>query len=217
MPINARSPYGAPKYASGSAVATSVATMTALKAVTELGDLIHGNEVLVDADGSEWVWHSTSALTGDDILVATPAAAPSAGRWLRKVGRVVLALPIAFGTADNAVLLTIPTGAALKLDSPHWNITTAFTGGSSAAIGVSSSVDTTQGDLLGGASGDVLATLTAGRKAGTVGAKMDTDAELHAQLLAPAATIVFDRVTSAFTAGAGYVVVVGDLVVNAGA
>ncbi len=218
MSINARSPFGAPKYSSGSAVPASVATMTALKAVTELGDLIHGNTVLVDADGSEWVWHSTSALTGDDILVATPAAAPSAGRWLRKVGRVALSLPIAFGTADNAVLLTIPTGAALKLDSLHWNVTTGFTGGSSSAIGVSSSVNTTQGDLLGGATGDVTATLgTAGRKTGTIGAIMDTDAEIHAQLLGAAATIVFDRITSVFTAGAGYVVVVGDLVANAGA
>ena len=218
MSINARSPFGAPKYSSGSAVPASVATMTALKAVTELGDLIHGNEVLVDADQSRWYWHSTSALTGDDILVATPAAAPSAGRWLRCPGAVDLALPIAFGTADGAVLLTIPTGARFKLESAHWEVTTGFTGGSSSAIGVASSLNATAGDILGGAGGDVTATLgTAGIKTGTIGAIMDTDAELHAQMYVAASNFTFERIASAYTAGAGYVHLVGTLLRNAGA
>ena len=155
--------------------------------------------------------------TGDDILVATPAAAPSAGRWLRCPGAVDLALPIAFGTADGAVLLTIPTGARFKLESAHWEVTTGFTGGSSSAIGVASSLNATAGDILGGAGGDVTATLgTAGIKTGTIGAIMDTDAELHAQMYVAASNFTFERVTSAFTAGAGYVHLVGTLLRNAG-
>lgn len=217
MPINARSPYGAPKYSSGSAVAMSVATMTALKAITDVGDLIHGNVVMVDADGSEWVWHSTSTLTGDDILVATPAAAPSAGRWLRKVGRTTLYLPFTYATADGATLLTVPTGCVLKLDSAHWKITTAMTGGSSSAIGVAATGATTAGDILGGASGDVEATLTAGTKAGTIGTLMDTDVELHARILVATNTVTFERITSAFTAGAGSVGLVVDILAHPGA
>ena len=156
MSINARSPFGAPKYASGSPVPASVATLTALKAVTELGDLIHGNEVLVDADQSRWYWHSTSALTGDDILVVTPTNA--AGRWLRAQGAVRLVLPITYATADAAVLATLPTGAQMKIENLYWEITADFTGGSSSAIGVSSAKTgfSTKGDLLGGASGDEL-------------------------------------------------------------
>lgn len=219
MPRNYLSPHGAPKYASGSAVAASVATVAALKALDDTGELVHGNEITVDADGSRWRFHSTSALTGDDILVVTPTASAyaSAGRWLRCPGRVALACPFTHATADGATLLTIPTGAVFKLESAHWHITTAMTGGSSSAIGVASTGATTAGDILGGASGDVAASLTAGRKVGTIGALMDSDAELHERLYVATNTFTFERVTSAFTAGAGNVVLVGDLIANAGA
>ncbi len=216
MPIDHLSPYGAPKYADGSAVTADVATVAALKALAAADSAhVQGNVVTVRADGSEWVYHPTSALTGDDILVITPTNA--AGRWLRKVGRVALALPIGHATANAATLLTLPAGAAFKLESAHWLVTTAFTGGSSSAIGVSSTGATTAGDILGGASGDVEATLTAGHKAGTVGTLMDTDTELHARLYAATNVFTFNRVTSNFTAGAGYAVLVGDLLANPGA
>ena len=105
----------------------------------------------------------------------------------------------------------------LKLDSAHWKITTGFAGGSSSAIGVAATGHTTAGDILGGAAGDVEATLTAGTKAGTIGAKMDSDAELHAQILPAATTIRLQRITSAFTAGVGAAGLVAELVANAGA
>ena len=219
MPTNDfLSPYGAPKYSEGAALKASVATLTALKALEDGGPArVHGNEVLVDADGSRFYFHATSTLTGDDVLVATPADAPTAGRWLRCAGFVDLALPFTYATADGATLLTVPTGARLQLVSAHWEITADMTGGSSSAIGVDSSVDTTAGDILGGASGDVAATLVAGVNAGTIGAKMDTDTELHGQILPAAATIRFQRITSAFTAGSGYVHLVGFLLRNPGA
>ena len=223
MPTNDfLSAFGAPLYESGVAKAASVATMTALKALAAGGPArVHGNEVVVDADGSRWRFHSTSTLTGDDVFVATPADSPTAGRWLRATGAVRLSLPITYATADAAVLATLPTGSELKISDLHWEITADFTGGSSSAIGVSSAKTgfSTKGDLLGGASGDVAATITAALSpaAGTAGAKMDTLAEVRAAIFKAADTIRFDRITSAFTAGTGNVIVVGQLTKNAGA
>lgn len=218
MPRFNRSAYGRPHTKSdGTYLAASVATLTELKTITTGdSDLIHGNEMFVDADGSCWVYNSTSTLTGDDILVVAPTGVTT-GRWLRKVGHVALRLPFSFSTADGATLLTIPAGCVFKLDSTHWDITADMTGGSSSAIGIAGTNNTTAGDLLGGASGDVAATLVAGVKAGTIGAKMDTVTELHAQLFVATNTITFERINSAFTAGSGYAVLVGRLVKNAGA
>lgn len=217
MPTNDfLSPYGSVKYESGVAKTASVATVAALKALAAVHPAhVDGNVVMVAADGSEWVYNSTSALTGDDILVVTPTNA--SGRWLRKVGRTTLYLPFSYATADGATLLTVPTGCVLKLDSAHWKITTAMTGGASSAIGVAATGAATAGDILGGAGGDVEATLTAGTKAGTIGTLMDSDAELHARILVATNTVTFERITSAFTAGAGYVGLVVDILANPGA
>lgn len=218
MPIHHLSQSGVPLYASSAAVPASVATMAALTALTASNPArTHGNIVDVDADGSRWYWHSTSVLTADNILVDSADDAPTAGRWLRCPGDVDLALPFTYATADGAVLLTIPTGAIFALERAYWEISTAMTGGSSAAIGVADSINTAAGDTLGGASGDVLATLTAGVKAGTIGAKMDALSEIHANLFQAAGNFTFERITSAFTAGAGNVHLVGKLLRNAGA
>jgi hypothetical protein len=115
-----------------------------------------------------------------------------------------LALPIAAATADAAVLYTVPTGYRLFLHRLLWEVSADFTGGTSSAIGVSSDATgfTTKGDLLGGASGDVLATLVAGIKGGTIGAKFGS----NGVVVIPAGKVLrFDRITSAFTAGAGFV------------
>jgi hypothetical protein len=217
MPLNDfLAPYGAVKYESGTAKTASVATLAALKALAATDPAhVQGNVVLVDADGSEWTFSVSSTLTGDDIFVVTPTNAT--GRWLRKTGYVDLRFAFTYATADGATLLTVPAGCILKLDSAHWKVTTAFVGGSSSAIGIDSSIDTTPGDILGGASGDVEATLTAGTKAGTIGAKMDSDAELHAQILPAATTVRLQRITSAFTSGVGAVGLVVDILANAGA
>lgn len=216
MPIQHLSQTGVRLYESGVALNASVATIAALAALASGHNArVGGNVVLVDADGSEWVFNETSSLTGDDILVVTPTA--GSGRWLRKVGRTVLYAPFSYATADGATLLTVPTGCVLKLDSAHWKVTTPLTGGSSSAIGVAATGHTTAGDILGGASGDVEATLTAGTKAGTVGAKMDTDVELHSMIFVATNTFTFERITSVFTAGAGYVGLVVDILAHPGA
>lgn len=201
--------------------ASSEATKAALKGVPAIHR--HDGAVkLVEADGSLWRFAaSSSAADASENIVLTPDA--GSGRWLRLPGAIALVLPITFETADAAVLFTVPTGAEFKLDAMAWNITTSFTGGSSAAIGVSSgtlSGYTTKGDLIGGASGDVLATLVstgAKYKAGTIGPKMDSLAEINAAYLVATDTIRFDRITDAFTAGAGNVIAVGRLIANAGA
>lgn len=140
--------------------------------------------------------HSPAALqTPADISVALVG------------GFAHLKLPIGFALADAAVLYTIPAGLKLSCQDWWWEITTSWTGGASSAIGISSTnVDyNTKGDLLGGATGDVLATLVStGRihKGGTIGAKFASNGKA---VLVGGDVIRFDRITSAFTAGAGFV------------
>jgi len=128
-------------------------------------------------------------------------------------GVATLKLAIGHATADGAVLYTVPAGHYLRINRAWWNVQTGFTGGSSSAIGIDSSnaAYATAGDILGGASGDVAATLVPGQQGGTVGAKMSGN---QVVVLAPGDTIRFQRITSAFTAGAGFlmleVVEVGD-------
>lgn len=213
MPLNDfLSPYGARKTESGTLKTASIATVAALKALAAVHPAhVHGNVVMVDADQSEWYYHATSALTGDDTLVVTPTNA--SGRWLRKPGTVDLKLAIGHAMADGATLLTMPAGARMLVRRAYWEITTAFEGGTSSAIGIAGpSPHNTAGDILGGASGDVEATLTAGVKLGTVGADIAAGV-----LLKAADTVTFERITSAFTSGAGFVHLVGELVLNAGA
>jgi len=130
------------------------------------------------------------------------------------VGPVHLKLPIAFGTANNATLATVPTGLKLHIARAFWEVTVSWTGGTNAAIGVNSD-DTdyaTAGDILGGAGGDLLATLVStGRvyKGGTLGAKFGTNGVV---VVGSGKLIRFNRVVDAFTAGTGFVHIVGSLV-----
>jgi hypothetical protein len=201
--------------------AEPVASLTVLKAIPA-DRRVAGMQVLCTADGSRWRFHSSSALTGDDLLVVAPTA--GSGRWLRMPGALTLKMAIAFGTADNAVLLTMPTGGLLKLDDLFWQVDADFTGGAASAIGIHSNKTaptnwTTKGDILGGATGDVAATLLAatGIVSGTVGTDMDTVAKRRGAILKAGDTLAFGRITSAFTAGSGYLHAVGVLLTNDGA
>lgn len=113
---------------------------------------------------------------------------------------------ISYANADADVLYTVPANMTLYvLPNVIWEVTTGWTGGTSSAIGLSSSATgfTTKGDLHGGASGDVAATLVTGFKRGTAGAKIASPGVV----LPAGSTIRFDRITSAFTAGAGNVII----------
>lgn len=191
---------------------SALPTLAQLKALA-VGDNVPG-EVIQLSDGRFFTYNATSILTADDFFVVAPTA--GAGRYLLAPGFFFdLALPIAFGTADAAVLATLPTNALALLGRSYWEITADFTGGSSSAIGISSSqtLHATKGDLLGGGSGDVAATLVAsgGKLLGTVGADV-----AGGILLKSAATIRNDRITSAFTAGAGFAHIVGTMLANPG-
>ncbi len=221
MPVHHLSPQGHPLAVAGTAIPASVATLAALAAFVD-GDSsrVHGNEVLVDADQSRWYWHATSTLTSDGILVQSAAdvATVTAGRWLRCPGSVNLELPIARTMADHTALLTLPTGAVFRLEYAHWRITTGFTGGSSAAIGIQSTTLSTAGDILGGASGELTAVIgAAGVVAGTVGAKMDTDVEIQANLFTAGEVFYFEKVADTYAAGAGFACLEGRLLANPGA
>lgn len=223
MGLGMRSPYGhvLTTNAGGTAsrVAVSAATLAALAALPSSDPACtQGNDVVIDADNSQWIYDSGSALTADNILVASPSDTPAAGRWVRKAGIVDLRIPIGFATADAAVLVTFPAAMRFAIREAYWEITTGWTGGTSSAIGISSGTNSacsTKGDILGGATGDVAATLVATGPSnfilGTAGGKQDTIAHIRACCLIATDTIRFDRITSAFTAGAGYAHVVGIL------
>lgn len=191
---------------SGSALSSGgVASRTALKAVAA-ASRFDGQLVMVRSDGSLWrfVAASTQAADGSNELVLVPDA--GTGRWVRADKSAILKLPIGFGTADGADLILVPAGMTLRITGfPFWEVTTAFAGGAASAIGLSTTVTgyDTKGDVLGGATGDVEAGLTAGIRPGTVGAEMDLTG-FHEILLVAGAAIEFDRITSVFTSGAGF-------------
>ena len=190
----------------------SVGQMTALKPAQRFSGL----EAVIG--GLRYRWHATSELTADGILVVAADDAPTAGRWLLSPGQIAdLVLPFTFATADAAALLAVPAGGAIKLLDAWWEITADLTGGSSSAIGVSSdNTDlNTQGDILGGAGGDVAAGLVAGEFQGTTGA-VDLSTNPIAGLIATE-VVRYDRIVSAFTAGGGNVHVLAHITKNAGA
>jgi hypothetical protein len=174
----------------------------------------HGRVIQL-ATGNHYRYHRSSILAADDQFVIKPNRGN--GRLLLAPGHWFdLALPIAFGLADAAVLATLPTNALALLGRSYWEVTADWTGGSSSSIGISSGTapHNTKGDILGGAGGDVAATLVAssGKVLGTVGA--DQAAGI---LLKSGVTVRYDEITSAFTAGSGFAHLVGLMLANPGA
>lgn len=182
-----------------SSVTLVIATLAALKAFPA-NDRIDGMAVVLASDGSRWKYAIGSSTTADDQLIVSPT--DTVGRWVRTDKSVVLTAAAGFALADAAVLYTVPAGFRLILGVPFHNVTTSWTGGTSSAIGCSSGNTglATKGDLLGGASGDVAAGLlsTGAYAKGTVGAKIGKPGAV----LVAGDTILFDRITSVFTAGA---------------
>lgn len=200
-------------------IAAAVATVAVLATVGK-ADAEDGQLCLVKATNQVWRYSLACALTGDNILVA--GSGTGNGRWLLVPGAYKLALPCTFATADAAVLLAVPTGGLLAIRRFYWTITVNWTGGASSAIGASSAKTgfTSKGDLHGGATGNVLADLTTALSPQplTMGTKVDTFAEVQPLALWKAAdNIIFDRITSIFTAGAGALNVICDVLENAGA
>ncbi len=164
-------------------------------------------------DGRVFRFNADATVTTDgDQLLVVPTDGD--GVWVIEQGSFVdLALAISKDTADAAVLYTIPTACRLAFIRAYWEVTVGFTGGTNSAIGLSSSSSghTTKGDLLGGAGGDLTATLgTAGRVIfGTIGA----DVVAGGFALLPTETIKFDRIASVYTAGTGFAHIMAQVLV----
>lgn len=200
-----------------------VATLALLKAIPSVDDSSHcilpaGRVESVRAlNHQRYYWSATSILTADDQLIIKPddVTHPAAGRWLAQPMTLVdLAMPFTYATADGATLFTVPAGCYLRVVRGYWEVTTLFAGGSSSAIGLASDQigHTSAGDLLGGSSGDVEATLIVGDYIeGTVG----TD-QAAGIILAPGKLVTFERITSAFTSGVGIAHLVCEVLKNAG-
>lgn len=196
-----------------SGVAGTVADRAALAALAA-GSRADGQIVCVLEDGSFWRFAGSSTLSSDGLTVAgsnlTIEPTAGAGCWIRCCGDFTMRIPIGVATADAAALSTIPVGFGLRVvGMPFWDVTTGWTGGTNSAIGLSASaIASTKGDLLGGVGGELTAVLgTAGLKAGTIGPKFDTLAEIQAFILSAADYLRFDRIASVYTAGAGFVCV----------
>lgn len=185
---------------------TELLTLATLQAIDVTENIPYQTFRLYDgsvagAAPSVYYYHPTSTLAADGIFVIAPTT--GAGRYLLAPNlEADISLPFAFGTADAAIVSTTPTNGLFLFERGYWEITTSLTGGTSSAIGFSTnaSPNNTKGDLLGGASGDVAATLTAGKKLGTIGAKTVAGGVL----ISGGVGLRFDAITSAFTAGAGF-------------
>lgn len=156
-----------------------------------------GAVAFVAEDRSLWTVDETDG-DGDEIgaLVLTPD--DGLGRMLRCDRAIDLKLPVAFDTADEAVLFTVPDGFAIVLSASLWNVDTAFTGGTDAAIGLSSSnaALSDPGALLGGETGALEADLAGGISPGIHFDAVTT--------LVAGDTILFNAIADAFEAGAGH-------------
>jgi len=183
----------------------SVADHAALKALSA-ANRYGGQIVSTVSDGAVWTFNASStAADATENFVVTPTA--GAGRWLRIDNATDVKIPFGFATADAAVLFTVPAGLTLEIARAFWEVTTSFTGGATPAIGLSSDTApyNTKGDILGGATGDLTATLVSTGskyKGGTQGAKYATNGLV---VLPAGAAVRFDQIASAFTAGAGFV------------
>lgn len=190
----------------GASQNSGVADKTALAAIAA-ASRFDGMIVMVREDGSLWRFVAAGTADEDEAQELVIAPAAGTGRWLAADKHKTLKLPVAFGTADGEAILTVPAGFVLRLAGfPFWDVTTGFTGGTDSAIGLSTSITgyTTKGDLLGGATGDLAAGLTAGVKPGTLGGELDDHVGFQALAFVEADEIQFDRITSVFTAGEGF-------------
>lgn len=193
----------------GASFSSGVATKAALSAIVAAGRFA-GMLVMVRADGSMWRFDSSSTADEDEgqELVIAPDA--GSGRWIANDKFKILKIPVDYSMSDADVILTVPADMLLRLAAlPYWEVTTGFTGGSSSAIGVSTSLTgyEVQGDFHGGASGDVAGTLIAGVMLGTIGDELGDVTGMNAMFFVEADELQFDAITSAFTAGAGFICV----------
>jgi hypothetical protein len=192
----------------GGVAGGAVASRAALKGVGATSRY-DGQLVLVKTDGSMWRFVAASIVEADGADELAIAPTSGTGMWLRADKSFVMKLPIDHTMSDGQEICEIPAGMAVKLAAePFWEVTTGWTGGSSASIGIASSQTgyNTAGDLLGGAAGELTAVLgTTGVKPGTIGPHVDTLVERQALVMVSGDTITYEKIADTYGAGAGFV------------
>ncbi len=188
-------------------IVASVAAAQAIVGATRPPD----NVLMVRANGlnqpARYIYSATSTATDNagGQLVIVPSG--SVGRFLRNDMAFDLVLPVTFATADNALLATVPAELTLLpvYAGPMLETSTAWSGGVASTIGLSytnGSTTRVKGSLAGGAAGNIGGTYVNFFQP-TIGSGFATVGAVQAMVLYGGTTINHDRITSAFTAGAG--------------
>lgn len=140
-------------------------------------------------------------------LVIVPAASPASGKWVRRESLIDLVLPVSFATLDAALLCLVPAELTLApaYAAPMLEATSAWAGGTAAALGISlvtPSLNRSKGNLGGGAAGNAGFTSACFYQL-TLGTQFAAGL-IQAPILCPASQILFDRFGAVFfTSGAG--------------
>lgn len=157
-----------------------------------------------------WVAASTSPDNNNSQLVIVPGTGAASGKWVRCDNSFDLVLPFTEATADQAVLLTCPVELTifLSLTENMWEVTTSFSGGAATRIGLSintAKIATANGNLMGGAAGDGIGAAITLNNTGFWKSTSGIADAGYAHVLRGAVgdQILFNRIVSDFTAGAG--------------
>ncbi len=161
----------------------------------------------INVGGKSYRWVAASLANDTTSQLAIRPTALStiqAGRFEFFGTTTLLGAAVTAATADLAVMFTVPVGFTL-LVTPRcwWNNTIAWTGGTNAAIGASSSASaySTAGDLQGGAGGDLTAAMGTGYRAGSaIGTKIASGGLV---ILTAGDTVIYNKIASTYGAGAG--------------
>lgn len=177
----------------------SLATISALGA----SSVADGEVFLDQSAGRLWRYAAASTLTADGGFLVAAATGAGVGAFIAMDRTIDIQAAVSSATTDATVLYTVPAGFRLRLTVPFWSVSVTFTTSSAGAAGLKSSNAglNTAGDILGGASGDLVATLvsTGAYAKGTVGAKIGKPPAV----LSGGDTVIYNLIAGTYTAGTG--------------
>ena len=107
-------------------------------------------EALIPINGQFQRWRfalGSAAVDTSEQLVFAPTTSPASGKWTRADPVVDLKLPWAFNTANNTVLLTVPTGLRLNVLRVVPETVVPLTGLDTGSIGLGSTITLNAGGL----------------------------------------------------------------------
>jgi hypothetical protein len=173
--------------------------------------LSNGTAALGGSGGPQrmiWLPGSTTPDNNQGQLAVLPTTGSASGRWIRRDPAFDLLLPVTFANTDNQQLVLVPAEMTLLpvYAGIFLEVSTAWGGGATPTIGLSftnGTVTRTKGNLAGGAAGNGAFTYVTYRQM-TLGSQYSiATGTVDAIVLGPGSTILFDRITDAYTSGAG--------------